>query len=64
MGREADDIWHSFSLTDIQQKQLEAVKDKFKSYFIVRRNVIFEIAKFNMQKQEEGEPVGTFIISL
>ena len=64
MGREADDILHSFNLTKAQQKEFETVKNKFKNYFVVRRNVIFERAKFNMRKQEEGESVDTFIISL
>ena len=64
MGREADDILNSFNLTNTQQKEFETVKSKFKNYFVVRRNVIFERAKFNMRKQEEGEPVDTFITPL
>ena len=64
MGREADNILHSFNLTNVQQKESETVKNKFKNYFVVRRNVIFERAKFNMRKQEEGESVDTFITSL
>ena len=40
------------------------VKDKFDSHFIKRRNVIFERAKFNMRKQEDGESVDGFITAL
>ena len=64
MGREADDSLHSFNLTNAQQKEFETVKNKFKNYFVVRRNVIFERAKFNMRKQEQGESVDTFITPL
>ena len=64
MGREADDILHSLNLTNVQHKEFDTVKNKFKNYFVVRRNVIFERAKFNMRKQEEGESVDTFIASL
>ena len=64
MGREADDIFHSFHLSNAQQKQIKSVTDKFKNYFVVRRNVIFERSKFNMRKQEEGESVDTFITAL
>ena len=57
MRRKADDIFHSFNLTDPQQKQFETVKDKFKNYFIVRKG-----AKFNVGKQEEESDI--FITSL
>ena len=64
MGREAGDIFFSFHLSNAQQKQIKSVTDKFKNYFVVRRNVIFERSKFNMRKQEEGESVYTFITAL
>ena len=37
---------------------------KFDKYFVVRRNVVFERAKFNERHQEEGETVDTFITAL
>ena len=64
MGREADDIFQSFNLTNAQQKQYDGVKKKFQDHFVIRRNVIFERAKFNMRKQEDGESVDTFITAL
>ena len=64
MGREADDIFQSFNLTTAQQKQYDGVKKKFQDHFVIRRNVIFERAKFNMRKQEDGESVDTFITAL
>ena len=33
-------------------------------HFVQRRNVIFERAKFNQRRQEEGEPVDSFITAL
>jgi hypothetical protein len=40
------------------------VKGRFEGYFVKRRNVIYEWAKFNMRRQQEGEPVNEFITSL
>jgi hypothetical protein len=40
------------------------VKEKFDYHFIVRRNVIFERAKFNKRKQEDSENVENFVTSL
>ncbi|KAK3713987.1 hypothetical protein QZH41_017106, partial [Actinostola sp. cb2023] len=45
-------------------KKFNAVKEKFDSYFIKRRNTIFERAKFNTRKQEVGESVVSFITDL
>jgi hypothetical protein len=58
MGPEADDIFASSELND------EKVKDKFDNHLIVRRNVIFERAKFNKRKQEDSENVDNFVTSL
>ena len=64
MGDKADDILHSFSLSEEDRKHYATVKGKFDSHFVQRRNVIVERAKFNRRRQEEGEPVETFIYSL
>ena len=64
MGDEADDILRSFSLSVEEQKSYATVKAKFDSHFTKRRNVIFECTRFNMCRQEEGEPVNTFITAL
>ncbi|KAI4879857.1 hypothetical protein NFI96_004001 [Prochilodus magdalenae] len=40
------------------------VKNKLNAHFVVRRNVIFERAKFNQRQQEQGETVDSFITSL
>ena len=64
MGREADDVLKSFGLTADQQKVYATVTGKYTTYFNVRRNTIFERARFNLRKQEEGESVDQFITSL
>ena len=64
MGDQADDILNSFKLRTTQLKQYHTVKTKFDEHFVVRRNVIFERAKFNQRRQEEGETVDTFITAL
>ena len=64
MGDEADDILRSFKLSDADAKKYSEVKAKFEEHFIKKRNVIYERAKFNSRKQEEGEPVDSFITDL
>jgi hypothetical protein len=64
MGDEADDILRSFKLEEEEAKVYKTVKDKFESFFVKRRNVIYERARFNLRKQEEGESVASFINDL
>ena len=64
MGDQADDILRSFKLSEADGKKYTVVKGKFEAHFVKRRNVIFERAKFNKRKQEEGEPVDSFITDL
>ena len=51
MGDEADDISKSFTLAREEERKHGKVKDKLDQHFIIKRNVIFERAKFNMRKQ-------------
>ncbi|CAC5408776.1 unnamed protein product [Mytilus coruscus] len=64
MGPEADDIFASFDLSEENRKKYAKVKEQFDKYFIVRRNVIFERAKFNKRKQDDDEGVESFVTSL
>ena len=61
MGDQVDDILLSFKLTEAQLKKYDVVKKYFDDHFVVRRNVIFERAKFNQRKQHEGETVDSFV---
>ena len=64
MGDEADDVLRSFAMTDADSKKYQKVKERFDAYFVKRKNIIFERARFNQRKQEEGESIETFIASL
>ena len=64
MGDEADDILTSLKLTDEERASYTTVKGKLDNFFIVKRNVIYERAKFNMRVQRVGESVDNFITDL
>ena len=64
MGDEADDIVKSFTFAEGDEKKYAKVKEKFDQHFIIKRNVIFECARFNMRKQEPSEPLDAFIADL
>ena len=60
----ADDLLLSFDLSEADRKKYKPVKDKFDSHFVIKKNIIYERAKFNMRSQKEGEPVDSFITDL
>ena len=64
MGDAAEDILRSFSLSEEQLQSYKTVLEKFHGYFVKKRNVIFERARFNQRRQQEGESVDDFITSL
>ena len=64
MGDEADEILHSFSMAEEDKKRFGLVRAKLESHFVKRRNIIYECAKFNMRRHDEGEPVDVFITAL
>ena len=43
---------------------MTTVKAKFENHFVKRRNTIYERAKFNCRKQEDGETVDEFVTDL
>ena len=61
MGEEAEDILESFRLSDDEQKSYETVRTKFESYFVKKRNIVFDRISFFQRRQEEGEPVASFV---
>ena len=64
MGDEADDILSSLGLFDDDKKSYDTVKAKLEGHFVKRKNVIYERARFNLRRQEEGESVDSFVTSL
>ena len=53
MRVQADDILNSFKLSTTQLKQYHTVKTKFDEHFVVRRNFVFERAKFTKKKARQ-----------
>ena len=64
MGEKADDVLQSFNLNGEELKSYDTVVECFQGHFVSRRNIIFERAKFNSCKQEEGESADSFITAL
>ena len=61
MGEDAEDTLTSTNIFEDDWKLYTAVLAKFDAFFQVRRNTIFECAKFNQGSQSKGEK---FITSL
>ena len=55
MGEKAEDIYDSFALSTEQATKFDIVHGKFDSYFVIKRSLIFERAKFNLRRQEQGK---------
>ncbi|KAK0156229.1 hypothetical protein N1851_000482 [Merluccius polli] len=65
MGSESENIFRSFTFTDEgQQDNFDVVLAKFDEYFVPRRNVIHERARFHQRIQRPGEKAETFIRAL
>lgn len=64
MGDETEDILVSLHLSSVKACEYDMVKRKLDSYFLARRNIIFERAKFNQQQQEMGVPADGFHTAL
>ncbi|UYV64812.1 hypothetical protein LAZ67_3002052 [Cordylochernes scorpioides] len=65
MGDRADDIFRIFKFEKEEEAtKIDSVLKAFDSHFCVRKNIIYERAKFNSRIQEDREPVDEFITSL
>ncbi|UYV82860.1 hypothetical protein LAZ67_22001106 [Cordylochernes scorpioides] len=65
MGDRADDIFRTFKFEKEEEAtNIDSVLKAFDSHFCVRKNIIYERAKFNSRIQEDREPVDEFITSL
>ena len=64
MGETAEDVLTSTDISADERKKFDSVIAKFDSFFKVRKNVIFERARFNRRSQEDGESADKFITSL
>ena len=55
IGPEAESVLDSTNATEEDRKKYSTVLEKFDSFFKVRKNSIFERAKFNRRRQQDGE---------
>ena len=61
---EADDVLTSTNISAADRKKYISVVAKFDSFFKVRRNVIFEQARFNKRNQLDGKSAEQYITQL
>lgn len=64
LGEDAEGVLVSTNIRDDDRKKYKEVMSKFDEYFKVRRNVIYERAKFNTREQREGETADEYITAL
>ena len=64
MGDEADDVLRGLKLSDEDLRSYTIVREGFQSFFVVKKNIVYERARFNMRKQEENETVDAFVTAL
>ena len=64
LGEEAESVLSSTNATEDDRKDYTAVLRNFNSFFQVRRNVIFERARFNRRNQLPGETSEVYIMAL
>lgn len=64
IGEEGDQVLTTTNITEEERKSYATVIEKFDGYFQIRRNVIFERAKFNRRDQGEGESAEQYITCL
>ena len=64
LGEEAEGVLTSTNVTPEERRVYDTVLDKLDGFFKVRRNVIFERARFNRRNQLEGETAEQYIMEL
>ncbi|CAG7786268.1 unnamed protein product [Allacma fusca] len=57
MGEKAEDIFTSFKLDATTQKKYKDVVVKFDDHFVLKKNTLYERAKFNSRFQNQGESI-------
>ena len=64
IGEEAEAVLISTNITEDERKVYDTVIAKLDAFFKVRRNIIFERARFNRRNQLEGESAEQYIMEL
>ena len=64
LDAKAEQLFQSFEMWETNAGNYETVKDCFRTYFVGKRNIIFETAQFNIRVQLPGERIMDFVASL
>ena len=64
LGEQAEAVLSSTNATEEELKDYDAVVKKFDEFFKVRKNTIFERARFNRRNQHEGGSAEHYIMAL
>eukprot|EP00118_Oscarella_pearsei_P022427 m.259499 g.259499 ORF g.259499 m.259499 type:complete len:259 (+) comp40422_c0_seq1:1104-1880(+) len=64
MGKEAEHIFKYLQMSAEEEDDYKVVKARFDTYFIDRRNMIYEICRFRKCRQKQDESAETFITRL
>ena len=64
LGEEAEAVLDSTDATDDEKAVYKTVIEKFDAHFKVRKNIIYERAKFNKRNQQLGETAEEYIMQL
>ena len=64
IGQDADNVLTSTNISDDDRKKYTSVMAKFEEFFKVRKNTIYERARFNRRDQREGESSEQYITAL
>ena len=64
LGEESEAVLSSTNVTDDERKVYATVVEKLDDFFKVRKNVIYERARFNRRNQRQGETAEQYIMAL
>ena len=64
LGPEAEDVLTSTGISSEERKKYASVLKKLDDFFQVRKNIIFECARFNRRDQLDGESADEYITVL
>ena len=64
LGEQADDVLSSTGISEENRKKYSQVLNNFDDYFKVRKNIIFERARFNRRNQLPGETAEEYVTVL
>ena len=64
MGEDAESVLTSTGISDTDKKKYKPVVSKLDEFFKVRKNTIYERARFNRRDQREGESIEQYLTAL